>query len=169
VNKSSQPRRLSELTGKTIADALARQGFASTGIVTHWADIVGAEIADHAEPMRMAWPRRVHEDDPEPATLILRVEGPVALEIQHMSGVIIEKVNRFFGWRAVGRVQIRQAPDAAREEGAACGTGPGGGRPHRGRHDRHRGRGLTRRAGATWRRGQANVTIGRGPGGPTLP
>jgi hypothetical protein len=116
VNKSSQPRRLSELTGKTIADALARQGFASTGIVTHWADIVGPEIADHAEPMRMAWPRRVHEDDPEPATLILRVEGPVALEIQHMSGIIIEKVNRFFGWRAVGRVQIRQAPLMRREK-----------------------------------------------------
>jgi hypothetical protein len=116
VNKSSQPRRLSELAGKTIADALARQGFASTGIVTHWADIVGPEIADHAEPMRMAWPRRVHEDDPEPATLILRVEGPVALEIQHMSGVIIEKVNRFFGWRAVGRVQIRQAPLMRREK-----------------------------------------------------
>ena len=58
----------------------------------------------------MIWPRRVHEDDPEPATLVLRVEGPVALEIQHLSGVIIEKVNRFFGWRAVGRIQIRQAP-----------------------------------------------------------
>ena len=58
----------------------------------------------------MIWPRRVHEDDPDPATLVLRVEGPVALEIQHMSGVIIDKVNRFFGWRAVGRIQIRQAP-----------------------------------------------------------
>jgi hypothetical protein len=64
--------------------------------------------------MRMIWPRRVHEDDPEPATLVLRVEGPVALEIQHLSGVIIEKVNRFFGWRAVGRIQIRQAPLARR-------------------------------------------------------
>jgi len=65
--------------------------------------------------MRMIWPRRVHEDDPEPATLVLRVEGPVALEIQHLSGVIIEKVNRFFGWRAVGRLQIRQAPLARRK------------------------------------------------------
>jgi hypothetical protein len=64
--------------------------------------------------MRMVWPRRVHEDDPEPATLVLRVEGPVALEIQHLSGVIIERVNRFFGWRAVGRIQIRQAPLARR-------------------------------------------------------
>jgi hypothetical protein len=117
--KRTQPTLLSELAGRTIADALARQGFASTGIVTHWADIVGAEIAAHAEPMRMTWPRRVHEDDPEPATLVLRVEGPVALEIQHLSGVIIEKVNRFFGWRAVGRIQIRQAPLMRRGRKAA--------------------------------------------------
>src|SRR6476619_6105794 len=112
VNKParSHPKPLSQLVSKTIADLFAKQGFASTGIVTHWPQIVGAEIADHAEPMRMAWPRRVHEDDPEPATLVLRVEGPVALEIQHLSGVIIEKVNRFFGWRAVARIQIRQAP-----------------------------------------------------------
>jgi hypothetical protein len=112
VNKPRRalPTLLSELAGKIVAEALARQGFASTGIVTHWADIVGAENAPHAEPMRMNWPRRVHEDEPEPATLVLRVEGPVALEIQHQSGVIIEKVNRFFGWRAVGRIQIRQAP-----------------------------------------------------------
>jgi len=101
---------LSQLAGKTIADAFARQGFASTGLVTHWPEIVGAEIADHAEPLRMIWPRRVQDDDPEPATLVLRVEGPVALEIQHLSGVIIERVNRFFGWRAIGRIQIRQAP-----------------------------------------------------------
>ena len=112
----SQPKSLGQLVGKTIADALARQGFASTGVVTHWPEIVGAEIADHAEPMRMIWPRRVHEDDPDPATLVLRVEGPVALEIQHLSGVIIEKVNRFFGFRAVGRIQIRQAPLARREK-----------------------------------------------------
>ena len=111
----SQPRPLSQLAGKMIGDVFARQGFASTGIVTHWAEIVGPEIADHAEPMRMQWPRRVHEDDPEPAALVLRVEGPVALEIQHLSGVIIERVNRFFGWRAVGRIQIRQAPLARRE------------------------------------------------------
>jgi hypothetical protein len=116
VNKPSRPKTLNELLGKTVADALARQGFASTGIITHWADIVGAEIADHAEPIRMIWPRRVHEDDPEPAALVLRVEGPVALEIQHLSGVIIEKVNRYFGWRAIGRIQIRQAPLMRREK-----------------------------------------------------
>ena len=47
---------------------------------------------------------------PEPATLVLRVEGPAALEIQHLSALILERVNRFFGWQAIGRISLRQAP-----------------------------------------------------------
>ena len=41
---------------------------------------------------------------------MLRVEGPAAIEIQHQSAVICERVNRFLGWRAVGRIALRQAP-----------------------------------------------------------
>jgi hypothetical protein len=51
----------------------------------------------------------------EPATLVLRVEGPMALEIQHSSDVILQRVNRFFGWSAVGRLALRQAPLSRRE------------------------------------------------------
>ena len=40
----------------------------------------------------------------------VRVEGPIALEIQHLSPVILERVNRFLGWQALGRVRLRQAP-----------------------------------------------------------
>jgi hypothetical protein len=54
--------------------------------------------------------RPVEGQPEEPATLILRVEGPAALEIQHSSGVIIERVNRFLGWNAIGRLSLRQAP-----------------------------------------------------------
>jgi hypothetical protein len=51
----------------------------------------------------------------EPATLVLRVEGPMALEIQHASDVILQRVNRFFGWSAVGRLALRQAPLSRRD------------------------------------------------------
>jgi len=47
---------------------------------------------------------------PEPGTLLLRVEGPMAVEIQHLSAVVLERVNRFFGWQAVGSLRLRQAP-----------------------------------------------------------
>jgi hypothetical protein len=96
--------------------AFKRHGFASTEIVTHWADIVGAEIAAHAEPIKITWPRQGDVEDPEPATLVVRCEGPAILEIQHLSGVIIERINRFLGWRAIGRIALRQAPLTRRDK-----------------------------------------------------
>jgi hypothetical protein len=112
----SFPRPLSDLLGATLSDAFKAQGFASTEIISRWADIVGAEIAAHSEPLRISWPRPGGDETPEPATLVLRVEGPAALEIQHLSGVILERVNRFFGWQAIGRVALRQAPLRRREQ-----------------------------------------------------
>jgi hypothetical protein len=106
----SFPRPLSELLASTLSDALKSQGFASAELLARWGDIVGHDIAAHSEPMKITWPRGVAEDAPEPATLVLRVEGPAALEIQHMSAVILERVNRFFGWQAIGRISLRQAP-----------------------------------------------------------
>src|SRR5262245_35742953 len=115
VNKPVRryPRPLAELIKPCLGEAFARQGFASSDIVTHWAEIVGPEIAAHAEPVKLQWPRQI-ADEPQPGTLVLRVEGPAAIEIQHLSGVILERVNRFFGWRAVGRIALRQAPLARR-------------------------------------------------------
>jgi hypothetical protein len=111
VNKPARtyPRPLADLINRCLGEAFAKQGFASADIVTHWPDIVGPEVAAHAEPIRLQWPRGA-EDSSVPATLVLRVEGPAAVEIQHLSGVILERVNRFFGWRAVERIAIRQAP-----------------------------------------------------------
>ncbi len=110
----SFPRPLSEFLGSTLGDVLKTQGFTSTEIIARWADIVGAEIAAHSEPMKINWPRVKNDagdqDQAEPATLMLRVEGPAALEIQHLSAVILERVNRFFGWQAIGRLALRQAP-----------------------------------------------------------
>jgi hypothetical protein len=106
----SFPRPLADVLHKTLNDAFAKQGFASTELVIRWAEIVGAEIAAHAEPEKIQWSRPYGGDTPEPGTLVLRVEGPAAVEIQHLSGVVLERVNRFFGWQAVGALRLRQAP-----------------------------------------------------------
>ncbi len=106
---------LSLLLNDVFAEAYAKQGFAARELVTRWAQIAGPEIAAHAEPLKMQWPRPVEGQPQEPATLVLRVEGPMALEIQHSADVILERVNRFFGWSAVGRLALRQAPLSRRE------------------------------------------------------
>jgi len=112
MNKPSRsfPRPLAEFTAATLSEGLKAQGFASAELIARWAEIAGPEIAAHSEPMKINWPRPVGDEPPEPGTLVLRVEGPAALEIQHLSAVILERVNRFFGWQAIGRIALRQAP-----------------------------------------------------------
>ena len=110
MNKRSYPKPLAELVSVCVADVFACQGFTSCEVVTHWDDIVGSEIATLAEPIRMQWARSSAPEEAPPATLVLRVEGPAALEIQHMCGVIVERVNRYLGWQAVDRLALRQAP-----------------------------------------------------------
>jgi hypothetical protein len=103
-------RPLADVAATLLKDSFAKQGFASRELVTSWPEIVGADIAICAEPLKIQWPRGRAGEGQEPGTLVLRVEGPAAIEIQHLSGVILERVNRFFGWQAVGRLAIRQAP-----------------------------------------------------------
>ncbi len=92
---------------------------------------MGPEIAAHSEPLKINWPRAIGEEAAEPATLVLRVEGPAALEIQHLSAVILERVNRFFGWQAIGRIALRQAPLRRREQPLSRDARSGRGGAHR--------------------------------------
>jgi len=112
VNKSSRSfaKPLRDLVGKVVGETFNRQGFASAELVTRWTEIVGAEIAAHSEPIKIQWTRPAAGAQPEPGTLVLRVEGPAAIEVQHLANVVCERVNRFLGWRAVDRLALRQAP-----------------------------------------------------------
>jgi hypothetical protein len=118
VNKPNRrwTQTLADLGRKCLADSFARQGFTSAELVTHWEDIVGRDIATHAEPIKIQWPHHADPDEHEPATLVLRVQGPTALEIQLQSDVILERINSFLGWRAVGRLVLRQAPLMRRQK-----------------------------------------------------
>jgi hypothetical protein len=117
------PRPLAALLHKTFSDTFRKQGFASTELITRWQEIAGHEIAAHSEPDKITWQRTPEGETPEPGVLWLRVEGPTGIEIQHLSRVILERVNRFFGWRAVGDLRLRQVPLARRVERKAP-TGP---------------------------------------------
>lgn len=103
-------------------------GFPSAAIVSEWPAIVGAELASFTAPERLNWPRRLgdhqsedqtgprgHGRQPRGATLVLRVDGPRAIEIQHESRNILERINTYFGYRAVTALRIIQGPVLRRE------------------------------------------------------
>jgi hypothetical protein len=112
MNKPSRSfaKPLRDVAGRIVGKTFTQQGFASAELVTRWTDIVGAEIAAHSEPIKIQWTRPADGEGREPGTLVLRVDGPAAIEIQHLANVICERVNRFLGWRAIARVALRQAP-----------------------------------------------------------
>src|SRR5690348_104026 len=121
LNKSARAfaKPLRDTVGKLIGESFRQRGFASAELVTRWAESAGAEIAAYSEPLKIQWTRPPRSVGPggspmdgshEPGTLVLRVEGPAAIEIQHAANVICERVNRFLGWRAVARLALRQAP-----------------------------------------------------------
>ena len=118
MNKPSRSlaRPLRDVLGKTIGDTFRKQGFASAELVTRWTEIVGADIAARSEPIKIQWTRPADGEEREPGTLVLRVDGPSAIEIQHLVGVICERVNRFLGWRAIARIGLRQAPIVRKEK-----------------------------------------------------
>ncbi|MBS7538746.1 DUF721 domain-containing protein [Ancylobacter lacus] len=103
-------RPLADLITGSIAESCARRGLAAVDIVTHWPDIVGAGLAARALPMKLVWPSRPDAD--EPGVLHVRVEGGYAIELQHDAPIVIERINRYFGWRCVGRLALKQGPVA---------------------------------------------------------
>jgi hypothetical protein len=110
-------RPLADLVQTAINPVLRRQGFGQSGLVLFWDDIVGERLAAMSQPVKVQWPVRQHgraaENDPVPATLIVRVETGFALELQHLAPIVIERVNAHFGWRCVSRLVLKQGPVVA--------------------------------------------------------
>jgi len=94
-----------------------KHGFSSAALVADWTDIVGATYAAQCLPERLKWPRaaKPQNDDPTPthptgATLILRTDAAFALEIEYASAQILERINAYFGYRAITTLKIVQGP-----------------------------------------------------------
>jgi hypothetical protein len=90
--------------------ALKRRGLASGRVVAEWPEIVGATLAACSCPERLSQPR-----DGGPGVLKIRVDGPLAVELQHLEPVIVERINGYFGYRAVARLSMVRGPLPPRE------------------------------------------------------
>jgi len=105
-DRSWRTQSLGSLLPKVARPVLGRHGLAAGGIVADWPSIVGAQLAECCMPMRLAFPPGERSD----GTLYLRVQGSLALELQHLEPVVLERINSYFGYRAVIRLKIQQGP-----------------------------------------------------------
>lgn len=99
------PRPLARSVAKLTTPAIRRRGIAEAGVIVDWPKIVGERLAAASYPEQLSKPRQGGE-----AVLRLRVAGSWAVELQHLEPVIVERINAYFGYRAVDRLRIVQGP-----------------------------------------------------------
>lgn len=102
--RGGEARMIGDLMPAVGRTAFRRFGFVQSSVVTRWPEIVGAGHARHCLPESIRFP----VGEKSEGTMHLVVSPGHAPIIQHVIPEIIERVNRFFGYRAVAQVRIRQ-------------------------------------------------------------
>ena len=104
------PRRIGQSVQDVAGKALGKRGLAFGALITDWPSIVGHQLSLRTAPDKLSFPRGRRED----ATLHIRAMGAIALELQHLEPQIIERINGFFGYRAVAKIRLIHAAPLAR-------------------------------------------------------
>ena len=86
---------------------IKKQGFTDPQIFHQWGAIVGESMARVSCPMRIS---RQSAGVSTGATLKVRILGAAALEFEHMTPQILERINQFYGYKAVSRITLEQGP-----------------------------------------------------------
>lgn len=101
------PRALARAIGHITKPIFAKRGFADGAILSEWSTIAGSLLANHTAPEKIDYPRSSKTN----GILRLRVDsGSFALEVQHLGPQLIERINTYFGYNAVGSVKTIQGP-----------------------------------------------------------
>lgn len=98
--------QVARLLGGILDPAARRRGFAEASLLADWATIVGPAIARRCQPVRVD-----HAPGRRGAgTLLLQANGAAALEIQHAAPQLLERINAYFGHRAIRQLRLVQMP-----------------------------------------------------------
>ena len=108
--RANRARAVSELLPAIGGAAFKRFGFVQSSIVSRWSEIVGERYAKVSSPESIRFPAGRKSG----GVLTLLVEGAYGPLLQHLSPLIMERVNRFFGHQAIDRVVFRQGRPIAK-------------------------------------------------------
>lgn len=92
-------------TDRVTAPMRRRRGLVDAGLFAEWPSIVGETLADQCLPLRVA-----RGQEGVGGTLHIRVAGPLALELQHLEPQVVERINAWFGYRAIAALRFHQGP-----------------------------------------------------------
>ena len=107
--RDREPRRIGESLDAT-ARRLGSPGVGLLGVIfAHWEELVGPEVASHAQPYRL-----------RAGVLVIEVDQPAwATQLRFLSGELLERVGEVAGPDGVREVQIRVSAGSAGRRGGA--------------------------------------------------
>jgi hypothetical protein len=98
--------RLPDLLGRVLDPPARRRGLAEATLLTDWPAVVGPELAARSQPVKLTGDRSPRGG----AILVLHCSSAAALELQHAELQLLERINDHFGYPAVARLRLIQAP-----------------------------------------------------------
>ncbi len=107
--------------GRIGRPAFERAGFAEPGLVLRWKEIVGAEIARIAQPLRLV-------SGPSGGILTLKAEPAAAIFLQHEGRALCARINAYLGRPVVQRLRFipgeiaHEPPADGANQAAGCAT-----------------------------------------------
>ncbi|MBE1285278.1 MAG: DUF721 domain-containing protein [Rhodobacteraceae bacterium] len=107
-------KRTANLLSDQIRRAGESRGFAVSRLLTHWAEIVGEDMAAIARPVNIGYGRGGFG-----ATLTVLTTGAQAPMLEMQKEQLREKVNAVYGYNAISRVRVTQTAPTGFAEGQA--------------------------------------------------
>ena len=107
-------KRTATLLNDRIRQAGESRGFAVSRVLTHWAEIVGQDIAAIARPVNVGYAKGGFG-----ATLTVLTTGPQAPMLEMQKEQLRDKVNAVYGYNAINRIRITQTAPTGFAEGQA--------------------------------------------------
>lgn len=98
------PPAIGRLLGEAANAVFKKHGFEEPYIWQHWTEIVGPMLAQHTAPEHLSRSRGAAG-----RTLTILVPGPLALEVQHLTPQILDRINTFYGYKAVDKLRLVHA------------------------------------------------------------
>ena len=98
---------MGETVAKVTGPIMSKQGFASGAIVTEWSAIVGEHMAARSIPEKVIHSR---EKGVGGVLRLCVASGGVATELQHLAPLLLDRINTYFGYSAITRLQFVHRP-----------------------------------------------------------
>jgi len=98
------PKELSSALNLSLENALKNRGFGDHDIARHWTKIVGSELSEHCQPIKLI---RRSKTQPE-GKIYIKAAGAHALELQYNEPIILERLSAFYGFSIAHRIIILQ-------------------------------------------------------------